>query len=295
MKRIILPSFLILFLLVSSLTNQPTQAQTVTGYVCGSLEQSEQPTQDTDPYAQNIGRGPTFKPYGWSDQSQWLEFHYLGVYVQSTGTYEFFDFPGVVNIKIWSPELSGNTVYQISSYEVVDSCEPAVNFYAERDGIAAGECTNIYWQVDDFADLEAVILNGESISPQGSTQVCPSESTHYQLEIRSSNNWSNSYWLRIYVAPPPTVAPPTEVPYQPPTLTPAISISPVSGITEVVIPAIPQLFSPGDTTSIGLIDNGQYNCLAASTAMVLQAFQNQGKSHQAPLWITLRFARLTVR
>ncbi|MGA9397570.1 MAG: hypothetical protein WBV22_04845 [Anaerolineaceae bacterium] len=215
MKRTTIATILILFLLASPSVYRPAQAQTGDNYVCGSLEQSEQPTQNPDPYSQNVGNGPVFKPYGWTDQSQWLFFHYLGVYVQATGTYEFFGFPDVVNIKIWDPQLSGDTVYQISSYELVDSCGPQVSFYAEREGITAGECTNIYWQVDNVANLEGVYFNGDSVDAYSAAQVCPLESTHYQLEIRSYDNWSNSYYLRIYVAPQPTIEP-----YQPPTIAP---------------------------------------------------------------------------
>ncbi|GEM_PF-4665888 len=277
MRRSIIPTFLILFFLVNPFGHQSVKQQLATNYICGSLEISTQPTADPDPFAQNIGTGPTFKPFGWPDPSQWLEIHPLGVYNQSSGNYEFLDFPGEVNIKLWDPQLSGNTIYQISGYELVDTCGPIVSFYADKEGLTAGECTNIYWQVDNVANLEGVYFNENYVDAYSAAQVCPLESTHYQLQVRSYDGWSTDYWLRIYVADAPTPLPPIEIPYQPPTDIPVIVSPAPSGVTEVAVPAILQLFSPGDTTSIGRLDTGMYDCLAASTAMVLQALQNQGR------------------
>jgi hypothetical protein len=54
------------------------------------------------------------------------------------------------------------------------------------------------------------------------------------------------------------------------------STNPEQHDNEIYIIPVPQIFYPGEKTIIGVIDSGIYDCLPASTTMVLQTFIQQG-------------------
>jgi len=128
MKEFKFPVITLLFVALTSLII-PTgvYSQAGTGSVCGNVEASAQPIPT--PGAQNLGKGPTFIPYGENNPANWWEFHPLGVYVVSLGDFlmpsSYNDLIGK-NVRLWNPQLSGNTIYRIDSYEIVPSCAPAV-------------------------------------------------------------------------------------------------------------------------------------------------------------------------
>ncbi len=58
--------------------------------------------------------------------------------------------------------------------------EPTILFWAERTEIAAGECTDLHWDVEN---AQAIYLNGQGVTGHEILQVCPVETTTYELLV----------------------------------------------------------------------------------------------------------------
>jgi hypothetical protein len=59
-----------------------------------------------------------------------------------------------------------------------------ITFTADRTSIVAGECTILRWHVPDE---DSVVLDGQPINPSGQMEVCPTETTTYQLRVGSGD------------------------------------------------------------------------------------------------------------
>jgi hypothetical protein len=58
--------------------------------------------------------------------------------------------------------------------------EGEIIFLVEPEAIPAGACAVLYWEVHPSADA---LLNGEQVPPVGETEVCPPETTTYELLV----------------------------------------------------------------------------------------------------------------
>jgi hypothetical protein len=62
---------------------------------------------------------------------------------------------------------------------VVPARPPSIRFWADREQLAAGECTWLRWEVDNVREL---YLDGEGVVGHDSRQVCPTAAAVYRLE-----------------------------------------------------------------------------------------------------------------
>ncbi|MEW6567147.1 MAG: hypothetical protein AB1449_03075 [Chloroflexota bacterium] len=76
-------------------------------------------------------------------------------------------------------------------------------FWAERTALTAGECTQLQWRVQGAS---AVSLDGTSVDPEGSRDVCPAASVTYHL-LAASLAESIERTVTIAVSPPDTSGP----------------------------------------------------------------------------------------
>ncbi len=84
----------------------------------------------------------------------------------------------------------------------------SINFNADRYEITQGECTTLRWRVEN---AETVLLDGSAVSLENARDVCPSQSTTYQLTA-SSEAGEQSAQLTIEVqAPAQPPVPPQNV------------------------------------------------------------------------------------
>lgn len=86
--------------------------------------------------------------------------------------------------------------------------ELSVNFNADRYEITQGECTTLRWKVEN---ADTALLDGSAVSLENAREVCPSETTTYQLTVSSAaGERSTQLTVEVQVpAQPP--APPQNV------------------------------------------------------------------------------------
>lgn len=81
---------------------------------------------------------------------------------------------------------------------------PVVNFRADMTELIRGQCTTLRWDVDN---VTAVYLDGQGVAGHSTRQVCPAQTTTYQLHIEApAANLDSS--LTIQVSEPPDTTPP---------------------------------------------------------------------------------------
>ena len=92
-----------------------------------------------------------------------------------------------------------------------------ISFEAQRTELQPGECTELEWQVEGgFGN----ILNGEEVDPTGMIEVCPIETTTFNLGVEVGDSMLNAQ-VTVYVRssnePQPDQHPPEEpLPEEPP-------------------------------------------------------------------------------
>jgi hypothetical protein len=96
-----------------------------------------------------------------------------------------------------------------------------LRFEADAESIQEGECTNLRWRVD--ADI--VQLNGATVPPEGSVEVCPTRTTPYTLVGYNRPGGSDGETVYVEVTAAATPAPTGEPTVPPgPTGPPVIRI-----------------------------------------------------------------------
>ena len=82
-----------------------------------------------------------------------------------------------------------------------------VEFVAEPSQIEAGACATLGWQVTPAGDWP-VLLNGEQVAASGAKQVCPTDTTTYQLAAQAPGGTvSESRTIQVAAAPAPLPSP----------------------------------------------------------------------------------------
>jgi hypothetical protein len=69
-------------------------------------------------------------------------------------------------------------------------------FWADKMSVAANECTNVHWKVENVI---SVLYNGQPATGSETREVCPNETTTYMLKVTSSAG-TQEYPLTIQVA-----------------------------------------------------------------------------------------------
>lgn len=86
--------------------------------------------------------------------------------------------------------------------------EISINFNADRYEISEGECTTLRWKVENAG---TVLLNGSGVSSENAREVCPSETTAYQLSASSAADEQSAQLTIEVQAPAQPPAPPQNV------------------------------------------------------------------------------------
>lgn len=77
--------------------------------------------------------------------------------------------------------------------------QPTIHFAADGESIQNGECTWLRWEVENVRE---VYLEGEGVVGRGEREVCPTESTTYELEVIHTDGASTLETIEIEVASP---------------------------------------------------------------------------------------------
>lgn len=87
-----------------------------------------------------------------------------------------------------------------------------VDFWVDDDSLIAGECTTLHWDVEHAT---AVYLDGEGVPGHATREVCPTDTTTYNLHVEApSGNVDRSVTVTVSV-PPDTTPPPVPTPTVP--------------------------------------------------------------------------------
>jgi hypothetical protein len=120
--------------------------------------------------------------------------------------------------------------------------EPEVWFRLDENPIAAGSCTILRW---DTAHVTEVYLDDESVSRNGSREVCPTTTQEYTLRVVSAAD-EQKHRLTLGVTGD---ADPTPTPTSPPASAPAQSSPTPPPPTATIAPTEPQQTAPASTPS----------------------------------------------
>jgi hypothetical protein len=112
-----------------------------------------------------------------------------------------------------------------------------ITFAADRTSLVAGECTTLRWHVPEG---DNVVLNGQPINPSGQMDVCPTETTTYQLRVGTDDD-ANQQEITIVVEAeaglPTPSAPEPSFSTETPTPTPTATSTPTKRPTPTKTPA----------------------------------------------------------
>ena len=131
------------------------------------------------------------------------------------------------------------------------SCQPQIEFWADRDHILRGECTTLHW---DVGCVNTVHYQGDGVPGEGYRQECPQQTTTYELCVKTYEGEQICQQVTVYVDEPimdtPTPHTPTTTPTpRPPTYTPTPRTpTPTRGPTLTPTPTCPDYYEPNDGT-----------------------------------------------
>lgn len=78
--------------------------------------------------------------------------------------------------------------------------QTSIDFRADRTSILEGECATLIWQVQNAQSAD---LDGEAVNLQETRQVCPKQTTSYQLVVLDNKDERQVRNAKIQVNPPP--------------------------------------------------------------------------------------------
>ncbi|MFN8471138.1 MAG: hypothetical protein U0822_02865 [Anaerolineae bacterium] len=81
--------------------------------------------------------------------------------------------------------VDGNVESRRINLRVNPPAEPRIEFFANDLAIFAGNCTTLNWST---SNIDSVFLDGQGVPGNGARQVCPTQTTTYELEVRLRNN-----------------------------------------------------------------------------------------------------------
>ena len=83
--------------------------------------------------------------------------------------------------------------------QIVRLHPPTIHFAADSESIHKGECTWLRWEVENVRE---VYLDGEGVVGRGEREVCPTESTTYELEVILADGTSTLETIEVSVISP---------------------------------------------------------------------------------------------
>jgi hypothetical protein len=97
-------------------------------------------------------------------------------------------------------QLIGPISYRsLAVMQIVRVRQPSIHFSADGESIHSGECTWLRWEVEHVRE---VYLDGEGVVGHGEREVCPTESTTYELEVIHADGASSRETIEIEVVSP---------------------------------------------------------------------------------------------
>jgi hypothetical protein len=97
-------------------------------------------------------------------------------------------------------QLIGPISYRsMAVMQIVRVHPPTIQFTADGESIHSGECTWLRWAVENVRE---VYLDGEGVVGHGEREVCPTESTAYELEVIDADGASTLETIEIEVVSP---------------------------------------------------------------------------------------------
>jgi hypothetical protein len=103
---------------------------------------------------------------------------------------------------ILSAQSSAGTQEYTVTIQVVGSGQSAVTFTADKYTVAPQGCATLTWNA---TNVKEVRLNGEGVAGVASRQVCPEQTTDYELTVTDNNGQITSKKLTITVSQSPAV------------------------------------------------------------------------------------------
>jgi mannosyltransferase len=97
-------------------------------------------------------------------------------------------------------ELIGPITYRSTAVmQIVRIRQPTIHFTADDESIHRGECTWLRWQVENVRE---VYLDGQGVVGRGEREVCPADSTAYELEVIHADGSNSRETIEIVVLSP---------------------------------------------------------------------------------------------
>lgn len=106
----------------------------------------------------------------------------------------------------------------IATDQPTEEASTRVEFWAEPEGIAAGDCSMLYWEVEN---AQRVVLGSTEVTASNHYEACPCQNTSYRLTVTDLNGGEEEFWVLILVngvcgtPAPDTTRPPVPLPLAP--------------------------------------------------------------------------------
>jgi hypothetical protein len=136
---------------------------------------------------------------------QWQVENVISVTYQgqpATGSETRRECPTQTTTYILRVQGSAGTQEYTVTVQVVPVGQTAVTFTADKYTVAPGGCATLSWNA---TNVKEVRLNGEGVSGVASRQVCPGQTTDYELTVVDNNGQTTSKKLTITVSQSPAV------------------------------------------------------------------------------------------
>ncbi len=84
----------------------------------------------------------------------------------------------------------------VSGEEPATGAVPVLNLTADSTSLTAGSCTFLRWQVSGVQP-QSIELNGQPVAPEGVQQVCPCQTTTYDLIVLAEDKYVQSVTINV--------------------------------------------------------------------------------------------------
>jgi len=121
-----------------------------------------------------------------------------------------------------------------------------INFWADSESIAQGQCTTVHWDVEYVLAVE---FDGEGLPGHDRRKVCPNVTTNYNLRIikNDGDEWRTVTVNVVIPALPPTPVPPMDTPTPLPSPTPLPTNTPMPPLPPIVF--VPGYYACSDVST----------------------------------------------
>jgi len=106
--------------------------------------------------------------------------------------------PGTYSLSVRALAADGTAGISEPVQLIVEGEAPQaqVELTADSTALAAGECTFLRWRVS-IPQAQSIDLNGQQVPPQGEMQVCPCQTTTYDLIVLAEDKYVQSVTINV--------------------------------------------------------------------------------------------------